>query len=57
MVVREAAAVGTPSLLALGSTAADEVRNMENGLLAKDTDMDMAQGIAWALIILGDCVR
>ncbi|HHT89968.1 MAG TPA: glycosyltransferase family 4 protein [Firmicutes bacterium] len=49
MVVREAAAVGTPSLLALGSTAADAVRNMENGLLAKDTDMDMAQGIAWAL--------
>ena len=57
MVVREAAAVGTPSLLALGPPPLMRLRNMENGLLAKDTDMDMAQSIAWALDHLGDCVR
>lgn len=49
MVVREAAAVGTPSLLALGSSAAEVVRDGENGLLAHDTTKDMAERIAWAL--------
>lgn len=49
MVVREAAAVGTPSLLALGSSAAEVIRDGENGLLAKDTTIDMAEKIAWAL--------
>lgn len=49
MVVREAAAVGTPSLLALGSSAAEVLRDLENGLLAKDTSQDMADRIGWAL--------
>lgn len=49
MVVREAASVGTPSLLAVGSSAAEVVRDGENGLLAKDTTIDMAERIAWAL--------
>jgi glycosyltransferase involved in cell wall biosynthesis len=49
MVVREAAAVGTPSLLTRGSSAAEVVRDGENGLLADDTTADMAACIAWAL--------
>lgn len=49
MVVREAAAVGTPSLLALDSSAAEVIRDGHNGLLARDTTPDMAERIAWAL--------
>ena len=49
MVVREAAAIGTPSLLAAGSSAAEVVRDGENGLLANDNTMDMAERIAWAM--------
>ncbi len=49
MVVREAAALGTPSLLAHGSSAAEVVRDGENGLLARDETRDMAERIAWAL--------
>ena len=49
MVVREAAALGTPSLLAYGSSAAEVVRDGENGLLAEDTTSDMAERISWAL--------
>ncbi len=49
MVVREAAAVGTPALLAAGSSAAEVVRDGMNGLLAEDTTNDMAERIAWAL--------
>jgi glycosyltransferase involved in cell wall biosynthesis len=49
MVVREAAALGTPSLLARGSCAAEVVQDGQNGLLANDTTADMAERIAWAL--------
>ena len=49
MVVREAAALGTPSLLARGSCAAEVVHDGQNGLLANDTTADMAERIAWAL--------
>jgi len=49
MVVREAAALATPSLLVLGSSAAEVVQDGVNGLLAKDTTKDMASRIAWAL--------
>lgn len=49
MVVREAAALGTPSLLARGSCAAEVVRDGQNGLLADDTTADVAERIAWAL--------
>jgi len=49
MVVREAAALGTPSLLTRGSSAAEVVRDGENGLLADDNTSDMAARIAWAL--------
>ena len=49
MVVREAAAIGTPSLLAAGSSAAEVVQDGKNGLLANDTTMDMAGRIVWAL--------
>lgn len=49
LVVREAASVGTPSLLVAGSSAAEVVTDGENGLLALDTTKDMAQRIAWAL--------
>ncbi len=49
MVVREAAAIGTPSLLATGSNAAEVVQDGKNGLLASNTNFDMAERIAWAL--------
>ncbi|NLK89188.1 MAG: glycosyltransferase family 4 protein [Clostridiaceae bacterium] len=49
MVVREAAALNTPSLLIRGSSAAEVVRDGENGLLAEDTTEDVAAKIAWAL--------
>ena len=49
MVVREAAAVGTPSLLAKGSSAAEVVEDGVNGLLAEDSTPEMAARIAWAL--------
>lgn len=49
MVVREAAAVGTPALLASGSSAAEVVQDGVNGLLANDTSEEMAARIAWAL--------
>lgn len=49
MVVREAAAVGTPSLLAYGSSAAEVVQDFKNGLIAKDTTIEMAEKISWAL--------
>ncbi|NLB41171.1 MAG: glycosyltransferase family 4 protein [Clostridiales bacterium] len=49
MVVREAAAIGTPSLLAIGSNAAEVVQDGKNGLLASNTNFDMAERIAWAL--------
>lgn len=49
MVVREAAAIGTPSLLAARSSAAEVVQDGKNGLLADDTTLDMANRIEWAL--------
>jgi len=49
MVVREAAAVGTPSLLALGSSAAEIIKDGYNGLLAEDDTPATAAKIAWAL--------
>lgn len=49
MVIREAAAVGTPSLLAAGSSAAEVVKDCENGLIAQDTTIEMTKKIAWAL--------
>lgn len=37
LVVREAAAMGTPSIIPLDSTAAEVIRSGENGFLVKDT--------------------
>ncbi len=49
MVVREAAALDTPSLLIRGSSAAEVVQDGQNGLLAEDTSADVAARLAWAL--------
>lgn len=49
MVVREAAAIGTPALLIRGSSAAEVVRDGFNGLLCEDTTADVAARISWAL--------
>ena len=49
MVVREAAAAGTPSLLIRGSCAADGVTDGENGFLCDNTPEDIAAGMARAL--------
>lgn len=49
LVVAEAAAVGTPSLLAEGSSAAGAITDGFNGLLAEDTAEAMAIRVAWAL--------
>ncbi len=49
LVVREAASVGTPSLLVNGSSAAEVIRHGMNGLLAMNTTMDMVEQITWAL--------
>ncbi|MCE5236066.1 MAG: glycosyltransferase [Clostridiaceae bacterium] len=42
MVLREAAAMGTPSVLTRGSCAAEAVNDGENGLLAEDSSEDLA---------------
>lgn len=49
MVVREAAAAGTPSLLIRGSCAADGVTDGVNGFLCENTPEDIAAGMARAL--------
>jgi len=49
MVVREAAAIGTPALLIRGSSAAEVVRDGDNGLLCEDTTADVAARISWVL--------
>lgn len=49
MVVREAAAMGTPSVLARGSTAAEIIRDGENGLLCENDGEDLARVIRGAL--------
>jgi glycosyltransferase involved in cell wall biosynthesis len=49
MVVREAAVMGTPSVMARGSTAAEIIRHGENGLLCENDPMDLARVIPEAL--------
>ncbi len=49
MVVREAAAAGTPSLLIEGSCAAEGVTDGENGFLCKNTPEEIAACMARAL--------
>jgi len=49
MVVREAAAMGTPALLVEGSCSAEGVTHGGNGFLCQDTVESIAQGIAAAL--------
>ena len=49
MVVREAAVMGTPSVMARGSTAAEIIRHGENGLLCENDPMDLARVITEAL--------
>ena len=49
MVVREAAAAGTPALLIRGSCAAEGVADGENGYLVEDTPEAIAAGMARAI--------
>ena len=49
LVVREAAAVGTPSITVRKSGAAEGIKNGENGFLCKDDPMDLAKVIRAAL--------
>ncbi len=49
MVVREAAVMGTPSVMVRGSTAAEIIRNGENGFLCENTPEDLARVIREAL--------
>ena len=49
MVVREAAVMGTPSVLVRGSTAAEVIRHGENGLLCENDPKDLARVITEAL--------
>ncbi|MCE5344411.1 MAG: glycosyltransferase [Eubacteriales bacterium] len=49
MVVREAAAMGTPALLVAGSCAAEGVTHGENGYLCQNTVEEIARGIIDAL--------
>jgi 1,2-diacylglycerol 3-alpha-glucosyltransferase len=49
MVVREAAVMGTPSLLVRGSCAAQGITHGQNGYLCDSTAESIAQGIAQAL--------
>ena len=49
MVVREAAAAGTPSLLVAGSCAAEVVEDRVNGFLCEDSPESIAEKIAAAL--------
>lgn len=49
LVVSEAAALGTPSLLVKGSSASGAIKSGFNGLLAVDETEAMAERIAWAL--------
>ena len=45
MVVREAAVMGTPSVMVRGSTAAEIIRDGENGFLCENTPEDLARVI------------
>ncbi len=49
LVVREAAAVGTPSITVRKSGAAEGIKNGENGFLCKDDPVDLAKVIRAAL--------
>lgn len=49
MVVREAAVMGTPSVMVRGSTAAEVIRNGENGLLCENDPKDLARVMTEAL--------
>ena len=49
MVVREAAVMGTPSVMVRGSTAADIIRDRENGFLCENTPGDLCRVICGAL--------
>ena len=50
MVVREAAVMGTPAVMVRGSTAAEIIRNGENGLLCENDPKDLAR-------VLTDAIR
>ncbi len=49
MVVREAAVMGTPSVMVRGSTAAEIIRDGQNGFLCENEALDLARVIAAAL--------
>jgi len=49
MVVREAAVMGTPSVMVRGSTAAEIIRDGENGYLCENTPADLAKVISGIL--------
>jgi len=49
MVVREAAVMGTPSVMVRGSTAAEIIRDGENGYLCENTPTDLAKVISGIL--------
>ena len=49
MVVREAAVMGTPSIMVRGSTAAEVIRHGENGLLCENDPKDLARVMMEAL--------
>ena len=49
MVVREAAVMGTPSVMVRGSTAAENIRDGENGLLCENTPEDLARVLKGSL--------
>ena len=49
MVVREAAVMGTPSVMVRGSTAAEIIRDQENGFLCENNPKDLCRVISGAL--------
>ncbi len=49
MVVREAAVMGTPSVMVRGSTAAEIIRDGENGYLCENDALDLARVISTAI--------
>ena len=49
LVVREAAAAGTPAVVAQGSSAAEGIRDGENGFLCRDDAADLARVVDAAL--------